>query len=185
MGAHLNAYTSREQTVYYAKVFRKDLGRGLEILADILQNSLLDKVAPRRLSPSFLVVIPRRQSSSLVVGRLSSSSVSGRSRLVVVVLSSSSVVVISGRCHRSSSVSQQQLQQPAKPSYCVQYARGGGRRLFVGSATVERQGSDSPSGPPDLTPSPPNISPDRRRPFLLFFFFFSLWLGRSRTSRTA
>ena len=25
MGAHLNAYTSREQTVYYAKCFKKDL----------------------------------------------------------------------------------------------------------------------------------------------------------------
>lgn len=28
MGAHLNAYTSREQTVYYAKCFKKDLARG-------------------------------------------------------------------------------------------------------------------------------------------------------------
>lgn len=28
MGAHLNAYTSREQTVYYAKAFSKDLPRG-------------------------------------------------------------------------------------------------------------------------------------------------------------
>lgn len=28
MGAHLNAYTSREQTVYYAKAFAKDLPRG-------------------------------------------------------------------------------------------------------------------------------------------------------------
>lgn len=30
MGAHLNAYTSREQTVYYAKAFTKDLPRGRE-----------------------------------------------------------------------------------------------------------------------------------------------------------
>ena len=28
MGAHLNAYTSREQTVYYAKVFSKDIPKG-------------------------------------------------------------------------------------------------------------------------------------------------------------
>ncbi|EDL99416.1 peptidase (mitochondrial processing) beta, isoform CRA_b [Rattus norvegicus] len=35
MGAHLNAYTSREQTVYYAKAFSKDLPRAVEILADI------------------------------------------------------------------------------------------------------------------------------------------------------
>ncbi|XP_069764738.1 mitochondrial-processing peptidase subunit beta isoform X2 [Narcine bancroftii] len=41
MGAHLNAYTSREQTVYYAKAFSKDLPRAVEILADIIQNSTL------------------------------------------------------------------------------------------------------------------------------------------------
>lgn len=28
MGAHLNAYTSREQTVYYAKSFTSDLDKG-------------------------------------------------------------------------------------------------------------------------------------------------------------
>ena len=39
MGAHLNAYTSREQTVYYAKCFSKDLQRAVEILADINLNS--------------------------------------------------------------------------------------------------------------------------------------------------
>lgn len=41
MGAHLNAYTSREQTVYYAKCFSKDLEKAVEILADITQNSTL------------------------------------------------------------------------------------------------------------------------------------------------
>jgi processing peptidase subunit beta len=41
MGAHLNAYTSREQTVYYAKSFSKDIPRAVEILSDILQNSTL------------------------------------------------------------------------------------------------------------------------------------------------
>ena len=36
MGAHLNAYTSREQTVYYAKAFSKDLPRGIVIyIADM------------------------------------------------------------------------------------------------------------------------------------------------------
>lgn len=39
MGGHLNAYTSREQTTYYAKVLDKDLPTALGILADILQNS--------------------------------------------------------------------------------------------------------------------------------------------------
>jgi processing peptidase subunit beta len=36
MGGHLNAYTSREQTVYYAKVFKDDVPKALDILADIL-----------------------------------------------------------------------------------------------------------------------------------------------------
>lgn len=45
MGAHLNAYTSREQTVYYAKCFAKDVDRSMDILADILQNPLLDEGA--------------------------------------------------------------------------------------------------------------------------------------------
>ncbi|XP_031490607.1 probable mitochondrial-processing peptidase subunit beta, mitochondrial isoform X2 [Nymphaea colorata] len=39
MGGHLNAYTSREQTTYYAKVLGKDVPVALDILADILQNS--------------------------------------------------------------------------------------------------------------------------------------------------
>uniref|UniRef100_A0A3B3C3M0 Peptidase, mitochondrial processing subunit beta n=1 Tax=Oryzias melastigma TaxID=30732 RepID=A0A3B3C3M0_ORYME len=33
MGAHLNAYTSREQTVYYAKAFSKDLPRAYQSTA--------------------------------------------------------------------------------------------------------------------------------------------------------
>merc|ERR1712106_1217564 len=41
MGAHLNAYTSREQTVFYAKCLASDLENAVEILADILQNSKL------------------------------------------------------------------------------------------------------------------------------------------------
>merc|ERR1712142_339612 len=41
MGAHLNAYTSREQTVYYAKCMSKDLPDALDILSDIIQNSTL------------------------------------------------------------------------------------------------------------------------------------------------
>jgi len=41
MGAHLNAYTSREQTVFYAKCLAQDVDKAVEILADILQNSKL------------------------------------------------------------------------------------------------------------------------------------------------
>lgn len=43
MGGHLNAYTSREQTTYYAKVLDKDVPNALGILADILQNSKFDQ----------------------------------------------------------------------------------------------------------------------------------------------
>ena len=48
MGGHLNAYTSREQTVYYAKVFKNDVPKAMEILSDILQNSKLDEDAITR-----------------------------------------------------------------------------------------------------------------------------------------
>lgn len=41
LGAHLNAYTSREQTVFYAKCLSKDVPKAIEILADIIQNSKL------------------------------------------------------------------------------------------------------------------------------------------------
>jgi len=41
MGGQLNAYTSREQTVYHAHVFKKDVPKAVEIIADILQNSKL------------------------------------------------------------------------------------------------------------------------------------------------
>ena len=48
MGGHLNAYTSREQTVYFAKVFEKDVPRAMDILADILLHSRCDPLAISR-----------------------------------------------------------------------------------------------------------------------------------------
>lgn len=45
IGGHLNAYTAREQTVYYAKVMKKDLSMAVDILSDILLNSTYDKAA--------------------------------------------------------------------------------------------------------------------------------------------
>ncbi len=39
VGGHLNAYTSRESTAYYAKVLKEDVPLALDILSDILQNS--------------------------------------------------------------------------------------------------------------------------------------------------
>ncbi|GER31310.1 mitochondrial processing peptidase [Striga asiatica] len=43
IGGHLNAYTSREQTTYYAKVMDKDVPLALDILSDILQNSTFEE----------------------------------------------------------------------------------------------------------------------------------------------
>jgi len=43
MGGTLNAYTSREQTVYYAKVFKNDVSKAINVLSDILLNSTFDK----------------------------------------------------------------------------------------------------------------------------------------------
>src|SRR5437868_14891168 len=42
VGGHLNAYTSRESTAYYAKVLKEDVPLALDILADILLNSSFD-----------------------------------------------------------------------------------------------------------------------------------------------
>merc|ERR1719310_2708698 len=44
LGAHLNAYTSREQTVYYAKVLKKDVPQAVEILT----NSTFSQAAVER-----------------------------------------------------------------------------------------------------------------------------------------
>lgn len=48
LGAHLNAYTSREQTVYYAKCLSKDVPQLVEILSDIIQNSKLNETEIER-----------------------------------------------------------------------------------------------------------------------------------------
>ncbi|MCR6633184.1 MAG: insulinase family protein [Magnetospirillum sp.] len=42
VGGHLNAYTARDHTAYYAKVLKEDSGLALDIVADILQHSIMD-----------------------------------------------------------------------------------------------------------------------------------------------
>jgi predicted Zn-dependent peptidase len=42
VGGHINAYTSRENTAYYAKVLKDDVELAVDIITDILQNSILD-----------------------------------------------------------------------------------------------------------------------------------------------
>ena len=42
VGGHLNAYTAREQTAYYAKILSADLPLAVDIIGDILQHSTFD-----------------------------------------------------------------------------------------------------------------------------------------------
>jgi processing peptidase subunit beta len=48
MGAHLNAYTSREMTAYYAKCLSADVPKAVDVISDILTNSKLTKEAVDR-----------------------------------------------------------------------------------------------------------------------------------------
>jgi predicted Zn-dependent peptidase len=43
VGGHLNAYTSREHTAYFAKVLKEDAPLAIDIIADILQHSVMDE----------------------------------------------------------------------------------------------------------------------------------------------
>jgi predicted Zn-dependent peptidase len=42
VGGHLNAYTAREQTAYYAKVLKEDAALAADIIGDILTHSVFD-----------------------------------------------------------------------------------------------------------------------------------------------
>jgi len=42
VGGHLNAYTTRESTAYYAKIMKEDMQLAVDIIADILQHSVMD-----------------------------------------------------------------------------------------------------------------------------------------------
>ena len=54
VGGHINAYTGREQTAYYAKVLKEDTALAVDILSDVLQHSLFD---PEELARERAVVI--------------------------------------------------------------------------------------------------------------------------------
>ncbi len=54
VGGHLNAYTSREQTAFYAKVLAGDAALAVDIVADILQHSVFD---PEELARERAVVL--------------------------------------------------------------------------------------------------------------------------------
>jgi len=42
VGGHLNAYTSRENTAYYAKVLKDDIGLAVDLVSDIVMNATMD-----------------------------------------------------------------------------------------------------------------------------------------------
>ncbi len=42
VGGHMNAYTAREQTAYYARVLKGDVELAVDMIADIMQHSLFD-----------------------------------------------------------------------------------------------------------------------------------------------
>ncbi|MGY9000175.1 MAG: M16 family metallopeptidase [Rhodospirillales bacterium] len=42
VGGHLNAYTSRENTAYYAKVLKEDVALAIDVIADILQHATME-----------------------------------------------------------------------------------------------------------------------------------------------
>jgi len=42
VGGHLNAYTSRESTVYFARVLKEDVALAVDLLGDILKNATFD-----------------------------------------------------------------------------------------------------------------------------------------------
>lgn len=42
VGGHMNAYTSREHTAYYAKMLKQDLSLAMDVIGDLVQHATLD-----------------------------------------------------------------------------------------------------------------------------------------------
>lgn len=53
IGGHFNAYTGHEQTVYYSKILSENCYKALEIMADIIQNSIF---APEEIEKEYQVI---------------------------------------------------------------------------------------------------------------------------------
>ncbi len=54
VGGHLNAYTTRENTAYFAKVLKEDIALAVDVIADLVQNAVLD---PEELTRERSVII--------------------------------------------------------------------------------------------------------------------------------
>lgn len=80
MGGHLNAYTSREQTTYYAKVVKNDVPKAMNILGDILQNSSIKQEDIDR--ERSVILQEMREVSEERFHRMQGSAAFGRSNLL-------------------------------------------------------------------------------------------------------
>ncbi len=61
VGGHLNAYTEKETTFYYAKVLGEHLETALDILSDMILNSVLDPIELEREKNVIIEEIKRRE----------------------------------------------------------------------------------------------------------------------------
>lgn len=48
VGGHMNAYTARDHTSFYAKVLKDDVPLAADLLADIVQHSVIDEMELKR-----------------------------------------------------------------------------------------------------------------------------------------
>lgn len=48
VGGHMNAYTARDHTSFYAKVLKEDIPLAADLLADIVQHSIIDEMELKR-----------------------------------------------------------------------------------------------------------------------------------------
>ena len=87
VGGHLNAYTSREHTAYYAKVLKDNLPLAVDLIGDILQHSVMNaeelarEQAERFRSPRRRRFFRRRQTRASRGRPVSQSSGSSKRRI--------------------------------------------------------------------------------------------------------
>lgn len=93
MGAKMNAYTSRENTTFFTQLLRQDVRWGVELLADTLQNCVLD---PNKLLREQQVILRESQevekdSGEMVLDHLHATAFQGSPLARSIIGSESSV----------------------------------------------------------------------------------------------
>ena len=100
VGGHLNAYTSRESTAYYAKVLKEDVPLALDILADILLHSTFDPAELERertvilLSGASVSDLPSRMEASLLGRNVKISHSEGRPKTLRMMVGDASELTL-------------------------------------------------------------------------------------------